>query len=701
MKRLLLVIFLLVPLIAFTQNKQPDRAQIKAKMQQIRQNTDWDNAEAARKANEEIKKLAAQLSGNPAPAVAAAGSQQTVTSGGASLSARTTVSTKENVVAIADRFFQRSYEVLDAVSKSMFDQDLKTADADNFDFKAIRRLTSKGAVQISIGNDHNLACVYLASAVRAMPSDTLSVNNFGAYLRIIDSTQTSLSVLLYANNLYDSSPIVLTQIGCSYYELDDLRQAEFYLKEALKNDPGFGQAHSALCELYIKQNRLRDALLELFAGVKGIGVSYRQASANFAYLQQQAEKSGSSGNQSAKESFWNETENQIRPEDALAPLVPDVNRIKMPGFPNCLKLADWIEGGGYGAAAQAFNRFSGAMKKFNEEFQRVHKDVPALPVNTVLRDYPNERFALDCITEYFFKRSDEEYDNFRSKVDEIMKKVNSESDAYFQKREAYTKEFVRCAEGCSGNAFCLEECHRVYCTKECPETNIYNSKLQSFWEGYLNEFRKTQENQKMILDDLYEFSSQWFSKLQSPYWSRIYAYEIQRVALSVIGNAYTAYAMPFPGPAHNDCGNDCSVYANPYPIPADEVEEKEPKENNCPEDKKFSLGLDMCSIAFDCESVELGCAEGAAFSIKRNFKNKSTTAFVGVGYEKSFGFAKVGATAGFTMTRYDNGDLDVGVKGEATATTSGTAFGGKNYEGNVTVMEGLKTDAKDVMGIGF
>jgi tetratricopeptide (TPR) repeat protein len=695
MRRFLALLLLVIPMIVAAQNSQPTKEQIRAKMQQIRQNTNWDDPAAAKKANEEIRKLSGQLSGNPAPPETAPASQAAGKAQPGSVSQKLPAATRENVVAIATRFYERSFRTLDAISRTGFEMDFKAADAEDFSLKAVRKLSSKGGTQISLGDDHNLACVYFASAVRAMPDDTLSVNNFGAYLRIIDSAQTSLPVLLYANKLYGSSPIVLTQIGCSYYELNDLKQAEFYLKEALRNDPDFSQAHTALCDLYIKQGRLQDALLELFAGVKGMGGSYRRNSNNFQYLKQQAEKAGT------QKSFAEELRKQITPEDAIAPLVPEVNRIKMPGFPSCLKLADWIEGGGYGLAVQSINSFHGKLKNFTEEFQQVHRETPVMGPNAVIRDYPNERLALDCITEYFFQESDKEYDNFREKVDEIMKQVNDESEAYFQKKEEYTKSFVSCSEGCGGEAYCLQECQRVYCTRDCPETNVFNGKLQSFWEDYLAEFRKTQDNQKKILNDLYEFSGQWFSRINSPYWSRIYAYEIQRVALSIIGNAYTAYTMPFPGPVHSLCGQDCSVYANPYPIPAGEVEEKKPKENNCPEDKKFNLGLDMCSISFDCESVELGCAEGMAFSIKRNFKNKSTTAFVGVGYEKSFGFAKAGATAGFTMTRYDNGDLDVGVKGEVTATTSGTAYSGKNYEGNITMMEGLKTEAKDVIGIGF
>jgi hypothetical protein len=451
-----------------------------------------------------------------------------------------------------------------------------------------------------------------------------------------------------------------------------------------------------LCDLYIKQNRLQDAILELFAGVKGIGFSYSKASGNFSYLQSQAENS--TGGASEKEKFREETRNQMTPPDALASLVPEDNRLKMPGFGNCVMISDWMEGGGYVSAVQGYQSFQGQVKKFNEEFQRVQSEPPSIPPNAVLRDYPNERFALDCITEYFFKESKNEADDFQGTVDDIIEGIREDADDYFQNAERIIKDYKKCTDGCGSDYYCTNECTRVYCTSECPAANKFNSLLQGHFNDYLKAFNETRDNQKKILEDLYEFTGQWFVKLESPYWSRIYAYEIQRVALSVIGNAYMAYQQPFPAPVHNICGTDCSLYANPYPIPPGEVEKKKPKGNNCPPDKKLDISLAICSIAFDCESVEFGCAAGAAFSLKKNFVNKSTTAFVGVGAEGGIGFAKVSGTAGFTMTRHANGDLDVGVKGNITGKLGAV---GKNYEGTVTVMEGPRSDSKDVIGISF
>jgi len=696
MRTFLMVFILCLSAVAGAQTTQSTE-QIRAQMAEIRRTTNWDDPAAAEKANAEIKRLANQLNGGKSP-FSSPGNQQAQPTGSKSpgLEVKASEATKENMIAIADRFYKRSYKALDAVSKSQFDQDLKSAADDEFSPKTVKRLASIGGTMISMGDDHNQACVYITSAVKAMPGDTMSINNFGAYLRIIDSISISVPVLLYANKLYGQSPVILTQLGCSYFELDDMKQAEFYLKEALKNDPDFGQAHTALCDLYIKQNRLQDAILELFAGVKGMGFSYSKAAGNFAYLKSQAENSP--GGESEKEKFWEETRSQMNPPDALASLVPEVDRLKMPAFNKSFKVVDWMEGGGYATAVDAYKSFHGQLMKFNEQFMKVQKEVPNLPPNAVLRDYPNERFALDCITEYFSQASDEESDEYRLALEDILNSVNATVEAYVSNKERYGKEYVSCNESCAGDGYCIEECRRKYCSKECPAGIQLNKDIQGYYEDYLHQFRTTVDNQRRILDDLYEFSGQWFSKIESPYWSRIYAYEIQRVALLIIGNTFVAHPQPFPFTAGNECGTDCSVYANPAPFPPEEVEENEPEGNNCPPDKKAEVGLAMCSIAFDCESVEFGCAAGVAFSLKKNFVNKSTTTFVGVGAEGGVGFAKVEATAGFTMTRHANGDLDVGVKGEVTGRVGAV---GKNYEGTVTVMEGPRSESKDVIGISF
>jgi tetratricopeptide (TPR) repeat protein len=695
MKYFLLVISVCIWNIVVSQTTQtPD--QIRQKMAKIRQTTNWDDPTAAKKANEEIKKLAGQLTGQPANTNTP---KQNSDKKPADFKLKTPVG-KESTVNIAERFFNRSYKVLDIVLRNDFDIDFKAAEKENFSLEAVRKLTSTGAAFLTFGKDHNLACVYLASAVKAFPTDTLSVNNFGAYLRGIDSTAISIPVLLYANELFSKSPIILTQLGNSYYELNDFNHAENYYKQALKIDPDFTQAHTSLCDLYIKQRRLQDAIVELFAGVKGIGCSYSQLSNNYNFLQKQAEKSGV---ETDKEKFWNETRNQLNPPDALASLVPEVNRLEIPSFGECKSVADWIEGDGYKQAAIGYNQFQMAFINFTNELLANQKDLPKLQQNQMLRDYPNERFALGCITEYFSRKSNKEANHYSKVMDGIMYIAGQAQVVYLGKKQNYSNEYKSCLEKCVGKSeYCFKECLRRYCAQECPAANAYNNILQNSYDDYVSEFIKTVKNQKKYLDDLYASSGQWFARIESPYWSKIYAYEIQRVALSIIGNTYAAYQQAFPIPAHNECDTDCSLYANPYPVPPPDISKKTPKANECPGNRKLTFSLDKCDLSLDCESIEFGCALGIAASIKRNFIKKTTTGFLGLGVKGGAGPLSSSAVAGVMVTGNDKGELDdVGAKFEVSVSGGYQVLkGGASTSGSFTVMTGLKANADVTLEAG-
>lgn len=700
MKYAIILIFLCISAIAGAQNTQSTE-QIKAQMAKIRQTTNWDDPAAAEKANAEIRRLASQMTGGKSPFATGNNSQaQSNTSKTAVAEIKTTAVSRENVIAIADRYYKRSYKVLDAVSRSQFDQDYKRAASEEFDFKSIRRLTSTGGILITLTDKPDLACVYLAAAVKAMPADTLSVNNFGGYLRLIDSVAASLPVLLYANKLFSGNAVILTQLGNSYFELDEYAKAESYYKKALAVDPDFGQAHSSLCDLYIIQDRLQDAILELFAGVKNMGCSYSKASNNFAYMQQQSENAAEAGNKSAKEEFWNETKRQVNPADALAPLVPDDSRVKIPKFPNCQRVEDWLEGGGWMNATQAYQSFHAYMISFNERFSSAHSQSPVLSPGAALRDYADERMALDCITEMFFNEARDDEEKYRERVEKITQAVNDAKELYINNLETYTDQYVACVEGCSGSPYCLEECHRKFCSNECPNANKFNEFLRRSYGDWLTEFNSFVIRQRRILDDLYGFSMPWLAKIESPYWSLIYGYEVKRVALSISGNCYAAYPQTFQSLSHNSCVSDCSVYANPYPEKPDEVNKKDPNANRCAPNSKDEIALGPCSIGWDCESWEFGCAAGAAFSFKRNSVHKTTTMFLGAGLEGGMGGAKVGGKFGGQITVGDDYSVDGGLKGSVSGGTQVpvTKGGptGVELEYSVTVLGGVKAEATKV-----
>lgn len=637
--------------------------------------------------------------------------------------------TEKQIVQIADRFFNYSYKKLNAIEKSTFDIDYNEAKQKGFNLEAIRSLCNKGSEIITFGNDHNFACVYLAAAVKSNPNDTLSVNNFGGYLRIIDSLKTSLPVLLYANKLFSQSPVILTQLGCSLLELGDEVKGEKYLKEALKYNPDFGQAHSALCEVYIRQGRLKDAILELFAGVKGMGASYNQASQHLMNIQMEY-----ATDSDTKEEFWNETKKQFdpsNPSDVLAPLVPEVEQIKMPNFEQCVKVEDWTTGGGQISAMDAFQSFHKQSLAFTETFQSVHKELPKISENAVLRDYPNERFALDCITEMFMHFSQKESNRFNKIVDEITLKISDAKLQYIENLNNYRNEYLEsmnlcyeqnksCTEECDKykddfevwekctnrcaeiNDVCSKEAYRKYCEQQCPNANELNSTIRTEYASYTAAFNQMVNKQKQLLDDLYAFSNPWFQKIYSPYWSKIYAYEIRRVSLTIIENAYLYYPQFFEPPVNDECGSDCSVYATPFRVSPEEVDKKNPEGNNCPDHTKFKIPLAICELGLDCESIEFGCSAIVAGSVKRNFKKKNIAIFIGVGVKGELGVISAGAKAGAIVTVNDNGEVDdVGGKMDVSITGGiGAAKVGVSSSGSLTVMKGFVPDVNFVGGLG-
>lgn len=620
------------------------------------------------------------------------------------------------VLQVANRFYTRSYKQLNAIEKSQFDVDYKEAEKNKFSHEWITKLTSKGAELITFGNNHHIACVYLTTALKLSPSDTLSANNFGGYLRIIDSLRPSLTVLLYANILFSQSPIILTQIGCSFLELGDEAKAEKYLKGALKYDPDFGQAHAALCDIYIKQNRLKDAILELFAGVKGMGASYNQASQNFQQIQMEYADT--------KEEFWNESKKQLDPSsppDPLAPLVPGLTQIKMPDFPYCAKVEDWTLGGGQTSAMDAFQIFHNYNISFVNEFQSVHKQTPELPQNSSLRDYPNERFALDCITEMFMTYSKEESKKYEKITDGIVKKVGDAKLKYIERFNKYRQEYFDCLKPCADeyesckkgcekykgdfeawekcsnrcseiHDVCTKECYRKYCEQQCPNANEFNSILRIAYGNYNGAFNQMVQEQKKLLDDLYAFSDPWFTKIESSYWSKIYAYEVSRVAMTILENTFMHYPQFFDPPVNDDCGSDCSVFSTPFRVSPDNSKNN-PGGNNCSNPDKFKIPLFICEIVLDCESVEFGCTNIISASVKRNFVKNNTTVFLGLGIKGDVKVLSVSAKAGIVMTFTDNGDLD-DIGGKADVSVS-KAFGpiskSVSSSNSMTVMQGPKT----------
>jgi len=139
-----------------------------------------------------------------------------------------------------------------------------------------------------------------------------------------------------------------------------------------------------------------------------------------------------------------------------------------------------------------------------------------------------------------------ESDDFKGGVEGIIEELKEDMNVYFENSERIQKQYETCAKDCGTDNYCLEECKRVYCTSECPAANIFNKKLQGHYEDYLGLLKIHVKTRRRYLRTSMNFSGQWFSKIESTYWSRIYAYEIQRIALTIIGKCiYGLTSNPF------------------------------------------------------------------------------------------------------------------------------------------------------------
>ena len=742
--------------ILYAQN-QSDTDAIRKQMAKIRQTTDWNDPAAAKKANEEIKKLSGQLSGGKSAfnfnSTTAAPKPEPV-------NILVKATNKDVVVKIADRFFQRSYKQLDAVTKNRYDNEFKSAGKENFSPGSVKKLTSTGAFLFQFGNNPDEACVYMACAVKLNPLDTLSVNNFGAYLRMLDSTKTALAVHLYANSLFNQSPVILTQIGCSYFELKDYRKAEDYLKGALKFDPGFGQANSALCDLYLQTGRWKDALQQLFAAVVGNGMSYENAHGNFGMIKNASQGSSSGGasltgnitnqnssgksvNNDTKGDFWGENNLQISPAEMLSSLEPDANipdneklaplvppdyRLKMTGFPLASKLEDWTRGGAFGEAVKGYQSYMATLTSFNSDFQQVHQAQPAIPPDAILRDYPNERFAIDCMLEYFRHESKKEYKTYAEKVAKLPDEAGIFTINYFNEHEKYRQGYETCLQtsydtyencrlrcesypvGSSAREICGQncaeqrkyrdmECSRIYCLLDCNAANDCNSSMNGIYNQFTSLFKEHKKKQEELLSDLYAFTDKWLAKIYSPYWSKIYMYEINREALGIIGHVYIAYQQAFQSTVTSSCGLICSEFVIQPPVPIAKIITKVMEGKECPPMGKHKIGFGICDLGLDCESIEFGCTEVVSVYGKRNFKNKTTTGFLGLGVKGDAGVLSASARAGLEVTVNDNMEVeDVGAKMNVSVSSGwGPAKVSATSSVGYTVMTGL--NSKPSMGI--
>ncbi len=132
----------------------------------------------------------------------------------------------------------------------------------------VAEVTTAAAAIAAPGASREIPVILAARAVIAMPELPLAVNNFGAMLRLIGKLRDSITVLLAARELEPRSPMILTNLANSVYELGDSYAAETMYNEALVATGDFGPALTGLGNIYMDRKDYKRALEVMLRGAQ-------------------------------------------------------------------------------------------------------------------------------------------------------------------------------------------------------------------------------------------------------------------------------------------------------------------------------------------------------------------------------------------------------------------------------------------------
>jgi len=605
--------------------------------------------------------------------------------------------TSDEVVRIAERFVQRYLKEIsyDIREKSFVEQEFGKLDVDGADrYKIAQGLSSTAVFFTGTGQSKNIPALFSAKAVTMFPDDTLIVNNFGAVLRMLDSVKTSVPVFLYAKTLCPDAPVILTNLGNSLFELYDDKSAESLYKKSLEINPDYALARHGLVNVYLKQKDIRRAMEELFKGITGI---YSESLADVKKNVKTNKKISPPAPPSIEEPAQGSEENQG--PGSPNPNVP-VDNLVLPGFP------DWSEIGallhdksiekiskklaGIKPTDNALKTAMELLKMTPEQKQQWYEN-ETRPGRVLLK---GNQVAMEMMEEYF--------DYQLNEADRKYIRSDSINGVWFAEQieqvtandESKIKQLG--ADPAAYQAFLVERCNNLTrindksfvdwkeAASERHET--YEDILMTYWvlcEQYLNRtydinaFEELNTGRK-------SYVAFKFGLLYTDYSFRKLQFGISNIASFASATGKCPQAPPPPEPPEEEEDDVDIPDKNAVPCPFKEM--------------KLKIGLGVCSVGIDCESIEGECGEGLIAGAKWNYKKKEMTLFGGAGLKADFGIkgidgssASASAKAGFELTFNNKGQaIDAGYKTEVGASaTMGKYEAGQTLEVKMTAATGI------------
>jgi len=605
--------------------------------------------------------------------------------------------TSSEVVKIAERFLLRQMKEtsFDVMEKSFVDQEFSKLDVEGADiYKIAQGLSSTAVFFTGTGQSKNIPVLFSAKAVTMFPEDTLIINNFGAVLRMLDSVKTSVPVFLYAKTLCPNAPVILTNLGNSMFELYDDKSAESFYKKSLQINPDYALARHGLVNVYLKRKDIGRAMEELYKGVTGI---YSESLADVKNKVKPDKKSSPPAPPEMGEP--GEGSEEGGDQDSPNPNVP-VDNLVLPEFP------DWSEIGALlhdNSIEKISKKLTGikptdnalekamALLKMTPEQKQLWYENETRPGRILLK---GNKLAMEMMEEYFtyqLKAADRNY--IRS---------DSINGVWFEEQvehvtandEAKVKQLG--ADPAAYQAFLVERCNLLTGIndksfvdwKEAASVRhkTYEDILMTYWvlcEQYLNRTYNSDEFEELNSKRKSYVASK-FGMIYTDYSFRKLQFGLYNMASFASATGKCPQAPPPPEPPEEEEDDVNIPDKNAVPCPFKEM--------------KLKIGLGVCSVGIDCESIEGECGEGLIAGAKWNYKKKELTLFGGAGLKADFGIkgidgssASASAKAGFGLTFNNKGQaIDASYKTEIGASaTMGKYEAGQTLEVNMTAATGI------------
>ena len=562
------------------------------------------------------------------------------------------------LVELALHYRQIYYSSIPLSTRSAIDKQLQRLKSGTDDGAEMINSTSSLAVMIGAkGMAREIAVTLGAAAVIASPENALVINNFGALLRLLSRTEDAVRVLNFGRIVAPQSPLILTNLANSLFELGDDETAEELYIQAIREEAMFSQAHQGLATIYLMRGNLNKAIEHLF---KAAGQSYAPV------MRQQLQKAQAGGGSIS---------------DSYLPKVPAAepgvfDKLEIPRLPN------WTTRDALSAGAKDIGIWANDVmeKGLARPLSMAQNMQPAPWVEKAYGGvYSQAVFEIECYGYFLSDRVGKIYDEYQVALESIQ--------------AAWSKE--------------LKQIEYIQISK-IEAAGVANIRAQDAADQFAGKERALAADRFFLAwKPLYEKTYEEIARLTEEYWlytespaSRIYdrdvAVFVNEIRSTAVYSSFLPAAMELPakvlifelagmGPILRPEGE---LPSPDPPKPMESTKVPPPKKNDCPFKGGSILGADFgfAGLEVGCETIEIKLGSLIEGGMTYNFKHKYVSSiYAGVGVSAKIAGVGAGATAGLRATFGPTGEF-LGIGSEAGIDGSMGPFSASATDGDGMVV---------------